>query len=284
MSTIQPFRKVQASENHFKHVRERFSEELQRFKNYAAFLTIQAGQSKGNSGKPSSYERYLAKCVVLYEEIFQQSFPPLQTREALHAFNQLRALPNYHAFNQSEFRFPNAAINCFESFSVHTDTLSEHFIDQAIDDYGTVPLLSSVYEAEPIQTAGQRLEKVKFAGQYVYPRNVRESLRAKELNNWSCEIDTNHKTFIDQHQRPYVEGHHLVPMATQDDFDYTVDFAANITCLCPTCHRQIHYAIPDQKSPLIEILYEKRHHIYADFGISISKDRLMQYYGVLSSY
>lgn len=70
-------------------------------------------------------------------------------------------------------------------------------------------------------------------------------------------------------------------MATQDLFEYTIDFSANIACLCPTCHRQIHYAIAEEKSPLVESLYDKRQSIYSNYGIKIDKDRLMQWYGIL---
>ena len=33
-----------------------------------------------------------------------------------------------------------------------------------------------------------------------------------------------------------MEGHHLIPMKAQDDFENNLDRVENSVCLCPNCH------------------------------------------------
>ena len=279
MQKLSPFRKIYAKEEIFKETRQRFEQELEQFEQYADYLTVKQGKAQTKSGKARSYASYIVRGIILYEEIFATPFPLLQTREAFCALDQLRQLPNYAEYNRSEARFPNSAINCFDSFTIHLDTLKEHQIDYMIDTYHETSSMI-MYESEVIYKASPRPEKVNFSGSEVYPRNISESRLAKERNYWQCEIDSSHRTFTDLKGTLYVEGHHLIPMATQDLFEYTIDFSANIACLCPTCHRQIHFAVPEEKSPLVEMLYDKRRDVYSDYGINMNKDRLMQWYGI----
>lgn len=91
-------------------------------------------------------------------------------------------------------------------------------------------------------------EKIKNGDILTYPRKKEESLEAKRRSNWQCELNSNHITFISNaNKKPYMEAHHLIPMSAQDYFDYTLDFADNIVCLCPNCHRKIHHATDEEK-------------------------------------
>ena len=51
-------------------------------------------------------------------------------------------------------------------------------------------------------------------------------------------------------------------MAVQDFYENNVDFVENIICLCPTCHRKIHYAINSDKKEMLQILFKKRKQAY----------------------
>ncbi len=96
---------------------------------------------------------------------------------------------------------------------------------------------------------------------------------AMQSATYLCEIDAGHTTFIEKgtdHQ--YMEGHHIIPMGRQDQFKDTLDATANIVCLCPICHRLMHYGRPcDKKDPLNEI-YAKRADRLAKCGIRLSRD------------
>ncbi len=61
-------------------------------------------------------------------------------------------------------------------------------------------------------------------------------------------MDADHITFTSQFDdNPYMEAHHLIPMAVQDFYENSLDFVNDIVCLCPTCHRKIHYTIDSDK-------------------------------------
>jgi 5-methylcytosine-specific restriction protein A len=65
-----------------------------------------------------------------------------------------------------------------------------------------------------------------------------------ESARYQCEINLEHYTFIARSTgHPYMEGHHVLPMKYQDKFDKSLDVYANIVCLCPICHRLLHYGV-----------------------------------------
>ena len=55
---------------------------------------------------------------------------------------------------------------------------------------------------------------------------------------------------------PYMEPHHLVPMAYQEQFEHKLDRVNNIVSLCSNCHNEIHYGM--YCNDLLEKLYIKR--------------------------
>lgn len=91
---------------------------------------------------------------------------------------------------------------------------------------------------------------------------------------YNCQINQTHETFIAaSNQLPYVEGHHIIPLKFQDEFNFTLDNYANVLILCPNCHRLLHYGDP-KKSKRIEFLnniYQKRKERFRNIGIRISQ-------------
>ena len=101
-------------------------------------------------------------------------------------------------------------------------------------------------------------------------------LQAIEFAGYSCEMDNEHKTFIaEATQKPYMEGHHAMPMNLQGSFDVSLDVYANIICLCPLCHRRIHYGIKNDRKDMISQIYDKRSERLAHSGIYLSKDEFI---------
>ena len=74
-----------------------------------------------------------------------------------------------------------------------------------------------------------------------FKRNPELAKKSILLANYQCDLDKSHKSFITKNGKPYMEAHHLIPLSTQDYFDYSLDVDANIVCLCPNCHRKLHY-------------------------------------------
>ena len=99
---------------------------------------------------------------------------------------------------------------------------------------------------------------------------VEQVLRA---DKYLCEIDAHHKTFITRKKDElYLEGHHLIPISRQDEFDKSLDVYANIIGLCPNCHRQLHFGRKNDVRDILKGIYDLRADRFAKSGIAVSKD------------
>ena len=98
-----------------------------------------------------------------------------------------------------------------------------------------------------------------------------------EMANYTCEVDWLHDTFIAEstHKR-YMEGHHAIPMKNQGSFSVSLDVYANIICLCPVCHRLLHYGLKGDKERVLKGIYAKRADRLKQSGIVLSKDEFLE--------
>lgn len=88
---------------------------------------------------------------------------------------------------------------------------------------------------------------------------------------YKCEIDNNHRSFTAENTRkPYMEGHHAIPIRLQNRIDVSLDIYANIICLCPICHRKIHFGLVEDRKDMIQKIYHDRCERLARCGITIS--------------
>lgn len=94
-----------------------------------------------------------------------------------------------------------------------------------------------------------------------------------EMANYSCEIDNEHESFIaESSHRKYMEGHHAIPTYQQNHFEYSLDVYANIICLCPLCHRRIHYGLKQDRISMLQQIYDVRSERLAQSGIYVSRN------------
>lgn len=105
-----------------------------------------------------------------------------------------------------------------------------------------------------------------------------KSRKALKLANFQCEIDPSHMTFITKNKRLYVEGHHLIPMSQQLNFNVSLDVTSNIVCLCPNCHRALHYGDKGVVKNKLQILLELRNSRLMKQGIFLSLKELQKIY------
>lgn len=110
----------------------------------------------------------------------------------------------------------------------------------------------------------------------VIERNPAKAKGALLLSNYKCNINSNHESFISRNNHPYMEAHHLIPISAQDDFNVSLDVDANIVCLCPNCHKKLHYG-NNIKDDLYK-LYSSRKELLKESGIDISFEELLKYY------
>ena len=138
---------------------------------------------------------------------------------------------------------------------------------------------ASASDFENIGRKIELLDSVKApAPQIIQTRQTykRSSILAKQsivVANYKCELSSSHNTFIAKstnHQ--YMEGHHLLPLNQQHNFKTSLDVYANIICLCPICHRLLHFGTDKDRIQAISKLYENREHRLENSGIKITKN------------
>ncbi len=122
-----------------------------------------------------------------------------------------------------------------------------------------------------------KLNPLEKNGTKYYPTDPNKKEMAKKKANYCCEYNNEHVPFVSTtNKRNFVEGHHLIPMAYQDDFEKNLDVLSNIVSLCPNCHRAIHHSI--DKENLLKKLYEERKDRLVNQEIIITFDELKNMY------
>jgi hypothetical protein len=117
-------------------------------------------------------------------------------------------------------------------------------------------------------------------------KNVAVSKQALIDAKYICKGDSKHVTFENTKGKPYMEGHHLIPCTYAntkyfwETYGINIDCKANIVCLCPTCHRQIHYGSNAVKRVIIEKLYKAQKEKLESVGIKITPTFLLELYKI----
>lgn len=102
-------------------------------------------------------------------------------------------------------------------------------------------------------------------------------IQSLEAAGYQCEVNPRHVTFIAKATgNQYMEGHHAIPMQYQEKFIHSIDVYANVVCLCPVCHRLLHYGEDEPKKMVVSQIYESRKDRLATSGIRISRDDFIQ--------
>lgn len=118
-----------------------------------------------------------------------------------------------------------------------------------------------------VPISGKNIGKVES-----WKRSSIIKMQSIESAGYQCEISPKHTTFTSKstgHQ--YMEGHHALPMKYQDKFEKSLDVYANIICLCPICHRLLHYGVASEKENVLDKIYYDRSERLAVSGIKVSR-------------
>ena len=90
-------------------------------------------------------------------------------------------------------------------------------------------------------------------------------------------MNKKHISFIaEQSKKQYMEGHHVIPIHFQSRFDNSLDIYANIICMCPICHRKIHYGLKEDRQIMMNQIYHQRANRLSNCGIKLSKQEFME--------
>lgn len=113
--------------------------------------------------------------------------------------------------------------------------------------------------------------------QSVWKRSGILHAQAIEMAGYECELDHGHQTFISEaSKKPYMEGHHALPMNTQAHFGVSLDVYANIICLCPICHRRIHHGIKQDRIDMAKRIFDAREPRLVNCGINLSEAEFVE--------
>ena len=85
-------------------------------------------------------------------------------------------------------------------------------------------------------------------------------------SDYQCSLCGKKTTFITNANIMYFEAHHLIPcnFAMQQNFEKKLDTPVNMYCLCPECHRKIHFINDKQVDDLLIKLYNERKNSYVN--------------------
>lgn len=87
------------------------------------------------------------------------------------------------------------------------------------------------------KAASKEARKIRSTSE-VYVRDQYIIEIAKRRAKGKCEMPgCKYKAFVTENGEPYLEGHHVEPLA-----DGGGDVIANVAAICPTCHREQHYS------------------------------------------
>lgn len=110
-----------------------------------------------------------------------------------------------------------------------------------------------------------------------YPRDSKVAKKAIKKYGRVCAINSKHELFDKKDNIKYIEVHHIIPMSAQKYYDEVkLDQVWNIVCLCPNCHREIHYG--KNKRIMLKKIYESRKDTFIRKNEKFSFKELMKNY------
>jgi predicted HNH restriction endonuclease len=102
-----------------------------------------------------------------------------------------------------------------------------------------------------------------------FQRSLQLAEHVRALNDYECAVGgAGCVTFTARDGKPYVEIHHIIPMAHQSESEVNLDRVTNMVPLCPRCHTCLHRGgAEDAETVLGEVLawFQSKHEqSYAD--------------------
>jgi len=162
--------------------------------------------------------------------------------------------------------------------------------DKEILDYDGSEEQEEIQRAEPANTedikhsSNKPLCIVNASPGKAIAKDSKISKSALIAAKFTCTINPAHITFITKHNIPYMEGHHLIPCTVtnseyfKERFNKNIDCFENIVCICPNCHREVHYGEWNSKSEKIKIMLKKQQEKLKRVGLMISDEELLNLY------
>lgn len=177
---------------------------------------------------------------------------------------------HWYIFKRANEEFPHIGMADAAFLNTYTQTLEENgfLVKEEFDDYAFQTSIQNQLGKKRVLTSSSRFQ-----------RSIQESVRALEMANFKCEVNPTHETFISAaSNKPYVEGHHLIPLSFQDQFEHSIDIKENIVALCPNCHRLLHHGTNNEKERILFNLWTERKNLIFQRGIKVDTPTFLQFY------
>ena len=197
----------------------------------------------------NNISRFLKQKELVCENVYELT----DIESLLYARDQLYADPDFIALDTRGHRMYSSGLNNYCRFAQ-----GEGFSE--IEDWNCMDVA-----IEP--------QKKRSATRDMWGRStiIRDQIIA--MADYSCEMDSSHESFTSgRTNKRYMEGHHVIPMRLQNEFNTSLDVYANIISLCPVCHRKIHYGLKTDRTIMLNQIYEKRNERLMKIGIYLGKN------------
>lgn len=154
------------------------------------------------------------------------------------------------------------------------------------EDIQQPDVLDSTPASKSVISNSYKAELKIYEGSLKVKKNPSLAKAALEKAGYECQIDPSHETFKTAKGFSYMEGHHLIPCSYRNAKNFmevrhrNLDCFQNIICLCPNCHRAIHYGDEETKKRLLHTLYAKNREQLAEIGLKISEEQLLKLYEI----
>ena len=205
-------------------------------------------------GALNSISKYLVDHAQIQETIYE--IGELEELESVRSY--LFSQPDFVEKDDRGNRMYSAGLNNYVRFAMG-------------EDFFGIDSVFAVMDME-VPISSQTSAKVER-----WRRNGIIKTQSIEMAHYLCELDSNHKTFTAASTgRQYMEGHHAIPIKRQNQFSVSLDIYANIVCLCPICHRLLHYGVDTEKEGILNRLYKGRSDRLANSGIRLSRDEFIE--------
>jgi len=124
-------------------------------------------------------------------------------------------------------------------------------------------VLSTIFGVKALDE--EQIEPVKVVDIQTssYERISRNNTLRDEVllrSNYTCELCKKTNTFQDKSKKWYFEAHHIIPfnLTNQKLFGISLDHFSNLVCLCPECHRKVHFSELKEQIQTLETLLNKK--------------------------
>lgn len=88
--------------------------------------------------------------------------------------------------------------------------------------------------------------------------------------NYKCENDPTHQTFIDINGKTYMETAPIIPFSIGTQLNQTIFKAENGVCLCPTCRARMRYGVLNDREDMLLKLFRKHQKSLVEKGIDVT--------------